>query len=652
MYFQKRNCLSLPFLGISLFAFLIGGSHGFSATLLVESESFSTPGGWVVDQQSMDQMGSPYAMAHGLGRPVADAVTTVETPEAGNYRIWVRTRDWVGQWKEPDTPESMRAKGSPGAFQLLLNGKSVETIFGESGAVWHWQDGGTVTLPAGALELRLHDLTGFNGRCDAILLTTDSGLVPPNDLAALAPFRRALLQLPDKAADKGHYDVVVVGGGIAGICAAISSARHGSRTALLQNRPVLGGNNSSEVRVGLSGLIRKKPYPNLGNLVDEIDPVGHWTLWDAEKEPELPRSKEVLAIIADHPEKKEHNAGPASNYDDDRKLQAVLAEPNLTLFLNTHVSDVTMEGDRIVSVSAQDIRTSERSSFAGDVFIDCTGDGNLGALAKADFRVGRESKEETNESLAPAVEDNLVMGTSMQWTSDERAEASAFPASLPWAVQFTNETCVKTKKGDWDWETGADRDQVEEIEQVRDYALRIIFGNWAVLKNHERFREEFAKSELSWIAYVGGKRESRRLMGDVVLQQQDIVDQRPFEDASVTTTWTIDLHYPLEPKCACDAFQSEARSLKITPYPIPYRCLYSRNVDNLMMAGRNISVTHVALGTVRVQRTTGMMGEVVGMAAAICRKHKCLPRDVYTDHLSELKPMMAAGVPPSLGARP
>ena len=100
MYFQKRNCLSLPFLGISLFAFLIGGSHGFSATLLVESESFSTPGGWVVDQQSMDQMGSPYAMAHGLGRPVADAVTTVEAPEAGNYRIWVRTRDWVGQWKE------------------------------------------------------------------------------------------------------------------------------------------------------------------------------------------------------------------------------------------------------------------------------------------------------------------------------------------------------------------------------------------------------------------------------------------------------------------------------------------------------------------------------------------------------------------------
>lgn len=652
MYFQKRNPLPLPFLQSTLLAFLIWGSHGFSATLLVESESFSTPGGWVVDQQAMDQMGSPYTMAHGLGRPVADAVTTVEAPEAGNYRIWVRTRDWVGQWKEADTPESMRATGSPGAFQLLLNGKTVATTFGESGAAWHWQDGGTVTLPAGTLELRLHDLTGFNGRCDAIVLTTDPGLVPPNDLASLAPFRRAILHLPDKATDKGHYDVVVVGGGIAGICAAISSARHGSRTALIQNRPVLGGNNSSEVRVGLSGLIRKKPYPNLGNLVDEIDPVGHWTLWDAEKEPELPRSKEVLAIIADHPEKKEHNAGPASNYDDDRKLQAVLAEPNLTLFLNTHVSGVTMKDDRIVSISAQDIRTSERSSFAGDVFVDCTGDGNLGALAKADFRVGRESKEETNESLAPAVEDNLVMGTSMQWTSNETEVASPFPASLPWAVQFSNETCVKTKKGDWDWETGADRDQVEEIEQVRDYALRIIFGNWAVLKNHKQFREEFAKSELSWIAYVGGKRESRRLMGDVVLQQQDIVDQRPFEDASVTTTWTIDLHYPLEAKCACDAFQSEARSLKITPYPIPYRCLYSRNVDNLMMAGRNISVTHVALGTVRVQRTTGMMGEVVGMAAALCRKYKCLPRDVYSHHLSELKPMMAAGVPPSLRSHP
>jgi len=238
----------------------------------------------------------------------------------------------------------------------------------------------------------------------------------------------------------------------------------------------------------------------------------------------------------------------------------------------------------------------------------------------------------------------LVMGTSVQWNSQQDETPSTFPI-CPWAVQFDERTCIDTIKGDWNWETGADRDQVEEIEQIRDYALRIVFGNWSVLKNHASYHDRFANRRLSWVAYIGGKRESRRLMGDVVLQQQDIVTQKPFVDASVTTTWTIDLHYPTRPVCACDAFQSKADTLKITPYAIPFRCLYSRNVDNLMMAGRNISVTHVALGTVRVQRTTGMMGEVVGMAASICKQHACNPRGVYENHLDELKRLMQTGVP-------
>ena len=131
----------------------------------------------------------------------------------------------------------------------------------------------------------------------------------------------------------------------------------------------------------------------------------------------------------------------------------------------------------------------------------------------------------------------------------------------------------------------------------------------------------------------------------MILKQQDITQQKPFVDASVTTTWTIDLHYPEKPACACDAFQSVAKQLRISPYPIGYRCLYSRNIDNLMMAGRNISVTHVALGTVRVQRTTGMMGEVLGMAASLCKKHDCTPREVYRQHLDELIAMMTEGVP-------
>ena len=636
---KMRNCIVAM-----LLAFWWGDVSACGETILVEAEDFDDRGGWVIDQQSMDQMGSPYLMAHGLGVKVRDAVKKVKFSKKGEYRVWVRTRDWVGTWKTPDTRPAMRAEGFPGRFQLLIAGRALSMVFGTKSSQWHWQDGGTVEINSNEVVLTLRDLTGFNGRCDAILFSTDHRLVPPHDLKAAAAFRRGILGDAGLPSDGGNYDLIVVGGGIAGICASISAARADCRVALIQNRPVLGGNNSSEVRVGLSGLIRQQPYPNLGNLVDEISPVGHWTIWDATQHPNWPRSEEVLAVAENHPEKKEHNAGPTSNYEDDKKLKAVLAERNIRLFLWTHVNEVEMDGNRIAAVLAQDIRTGKRTKFRGRLFADCTGDGNLGFAAKADFRQGRESKSETGEGLAPDKADKLVMGTSVQWNSKMERTASTFP-ECPWAVRFDETTCVETTKGDWNWETGADRDQVAEIELIRDYALRIVFGNWSVLKNHPKYKAKYANRRLSWVAYIGGKRESRRLMGDVVLKQQDIVKQRPFVDASVTTTWTIDLHYPEKPMCACDAFQSNAQNLTIEPYPIPYRCLYSQNIDNLFMAGRNISVTHVALGTVRVQRTTGMMGEGVGMAASICKKHSCHPRRVYETHLDELKKLMQAGVP-------
>lgn len=613
-------------------------------TVLVEAESFAEPGGWVIDQQAMDEMGSPYLLAHGLGRPVAPAETVITFPAAGTYRVWVRTRDWVGQWKAPGTLPAMRAEGFPGRFTLAVNGRQLEAVFGTKEAHWHWQSGGEVAIPRGPVRLAIHDLTGFDGRCDAMLFSTDAKLVPPNEDPAMAEFRRKLLGFPDEPPVAGAYDLVVVGGGMAGTCTAISAARHGCRVALIQNRPVLGGNNSSEVRVGLSGLIFQEPYPKLGGLVDEIGPVGHWNLWEANRDPDSPRSRRILEVIRDHPEKKRHNAGPASNYEDRRKLDTVLAEKNIDLFLSTHVNGVEMDGNRILAVIGQDIRTGDRRAFRGALFADCTGDGTLGFLAGADFRMGREARSETGESLAPDEPDALSMGTSVQWYAEERDQPTAFPPT-PWAVQFTDQNCSRTTRGDWDWETGALRDQVREVEHIRDYALRVTFGNWSTLKNYPGLRKQYANWELEWIAYIGGKRESRRLLGDVILRQQDIVGGRSFPDACVTATWTIDLHYPKEPACACEAFQAEARHLKIEPYPIPYRCLYSRNIDNLMMAGRNISVTHVALGTVRVQRTTGMMGEVLGMAASVCKAHSCSPRTVYEKHLTTLKGLLAQGVP-------
>ena len=602
-----RNLWKLLLLA-SAASLLVGGpTPGLAAetTVLVEAESFEQLGGWVVDQQFMDQMGSPLLMAHGLGEPVEDAATTVELPAAGVYRVFARTRDWVAPWKAP---------GAPGRFQLWIDGKTLAATFGTEGAAWRWQYGGAVEILNPKVRVALHDLTGFNGRCDAILFTTDKTLQPADGGDELARLRRRLLQLPDEPEDAGRFDLVVVGGGIAGECTAIAAARLGLETALIQNRPVLGGNNSSEVRVHLVGLIHLPPYRALGGLVRELDPGPA------------------------------PNAAPAEEYDDAKKLQLARSEKKLHLFLDTHVFRVEMDGGRIAAVIAENVRSNRELRFSAPLFADCTGDGNLGCLAGADYRYGRESREETAEPLAPEKSDQLTMGSSVMWYSVETETPTAFP-DCPWAIQFNENNYQKALKGDWNWETGFDRDQIQDFEYVRDHGLRAVFGNWSFQKNHATDKEQYARYKLAWAAYVAGKRESRRLLGDVILQQQDIEQQRQFPDASVTATWTIDLHYPIDSdQFPGSEFRSRAEQVRIKPYAIPYRCLYSRNVPNLFMAGRNISVTHVALGTVRVQRTTGMMGEVVGMAASICRGRHTDPRDVYEKYLDELKQLMTQGV--------
>ncbi|HEX5789728.1 MAG TPA: FAD-dependent oxidoreductase, partial [Luteolibacter sp.] len=247
---------------------LLLGSKGQAAPLsqeflFVEAEGFENRGGWELDQQSMDVMGSPYLLAHGLGVPVADAVAKVTFPSAGKYRVWVRTRDWVAPWNAP---------GAPGKFQVLVGGKALAETFGTKGAEWHWHDGGVVEVEK-ETTLALHDLTGFEGRCEAILFCKDANFKPTDDVAALTKFRRELLGLPEKPDDGGDFDLVVVGGGLAGTCAAISAARQGLTVALVQDRPVLGGNGSSEVRVWPEGHTRKEPYPHVGEIVEEITPA-------------------------------------------------------------------------------------------------------------------------------------------------------------------------------------------------------------------------------------------------------------------------------------------------------------------------------------------------------------------------------------------
>ena len=593
--------------------------NSYPSTIWLEAESFANKGGWGIDTQSVDSVGSPYLIAHGWGTPVADASTSVEIPSDGVYRVYARTRNWVAPWT---------TQYAPGKFQVRLGATTLAQEFGTTGEPWAWQSGGEITLQAGKLEVALHDLTGFDGRVDALVITKrDDKFNPPNELAKMAALRRDALKLPavaPVAANGKVYDLVVVGGGIAGCCAAVSAARLGASVALIQDRPVLGGNGSTEIRVHLNGDINMAPYPNLGNLTHLMGPHGGG------------------------------NAREAAHYKDQNRYDLVQSEKNIDLYLGVRVdgAQVTNENGvrHITSVTGTNIESGRQLRFLGKTFADCTGDAALGFLAGADWSMGREAKRDYDEPSAPEEGDKMTMGSSIQWNTAETTEPCDFP-ELPWAIQFNEKTIKPSVHGDWDWEGGMNRDQIYDMERIRDVGLRAAYGHWSYMKNHStgEWASKVKNRKLNWVAYVAGKRESRRLLGDVVLREQDIVGAYQFEDASVTTTWSIDLHYP-EPSNAAnfpgEEFRAICRQVQIKPYAIPYRCFYSRNVDNLFMAGRDISVTHIALGTIRVMRTGGMMGEVVGMAASICKNHDCLPRAVYTDHLEELKALMKKGVAP------
>lgn len=575
-----------------------------AADLWVETESFTTKGGWVLDQQFMDLMGSPYLMAHGMGVPVADASTTVNVPEKGTWHVYVRTFNWTSPWTD---------KEGPGAFKVKIDGKLLKTVLGTKGDCWQWQYAGKVSLKPGQTTLALCDLTGFNGRCDAIYLTTDTGAVLPSDKEGLALFRRGRLNLPEPKTKK--HDFVVVGGGIAGMCAAVAAARLGCNVALVNDRPVLGGNNSAEIRVHLGGHVEIGPNKGLGRMIREF---GH---------------------------SKKGNAQPAANYEDERKQAFIDAEDNVELYPSYRAVQVRKEGSRIVAVLIRNIETAQEIWLEAPIFSDCTGDGTIGFLAGAHWRMGREGRDEYGESLAPETADKLTMGASVQWYSKKHPNAMAFP-EFSYGVEFNDSNCEKVTMGEWKWETGMNYDQIYDAERIRDYGMLVVYSNWSHLKNHHSDKAKYADRSLEWVAYIAGKRESRRLLGDYVLKQDDIDKNVYHEDGSFTASWSIDLHFP-DPenskKFPGAEFKAATVHNWIYPCTVPYRCLYSRNIDNLFMAGRNISVTHVALGTVRVMRTTGMMGEVVGMAASLCNRYGCTPRQVYQEHLTELKELMQKG---------
>jgi len=568
--------------------------------LWIDAEDFGDYGGWRFDTQFVHKMGSAYLLAGGTGTPVADAETTIEVAKAGKYRLWVRARNWH--------PEH-----SPGQFQVLVNGEKTDTVFGtEPHDRWTWCSGGEFDLTAGTATVALADRTGYFARCDALILTTDLGYTPPVAQEAVQQERSRLSGLSLEPQDGGEFDVIVVGAGTAGCSAAIAAARNGAKTALVQNRPVLGGNASIELGVGVNGAGTHQRNARESGIVEEAGRIRA-----RHKQPRVSESYRML----------------------------VEQEENLTVLVNRHVFDASMaDAKTIASVRAIDTLTGEIYDYRGRHFIDCTGDGWVGYFAGAKYRMGRESREEFGEDLAPAAADMITMSGCLMGNLSVsfRAENVGRPVDYtppPWAAKLPVDEFGRGVKsitgGSWWMEHEGTIDDLADPEFARDELIRITFGYWDYLKNHWEDRTLARNYDMVWVPHGDAKRETRRLMGDYLLKQQDVLGAVMFPDRIAHGGWGLDIHHPRGIYSGAEGpFDYNPR---VPLYSIPYRCLYSINIDNLQFAGRHVSVTHVALGSVRVQGTLAALGQATGSAAAMCLEHGLTPRQLGRGQIDQLQ---------------
>ncbi len=427
----------------------------------------------------------------------------------------------------------------------------------------------------------------------------------------------AMRQMAGSAARQDHrVDVCVVGGGMAGLCAALAAARHGARTLLVQDRPVLGGNGSSEVRMHIcgahgdnnkeTGLLEELQLDNAWRNGD-----GNWSVWDS-----------VL-------------------------YGAARFQPNLTLLLNTACTDCRTErageGLRITAIRAWGLTSQTWHDIEAGLFIDCSGDSIL-AASGAEHRWGRESSEEFGEDIEPPAADGKTMGNTILIQLRRTDEAQRFTPP-PWAYRFESPADFRFRmdgvKGQNFWwiELGGLDDTIHDADAIRDELLRCAWGIWDYIKNVSPARDQAAHWALHWIGSLPGKRENRRYVGDHILTQHDVRSGGRFDDVVAFGGWTMDDHHP-----AGLLYPGRPTLFHPAPSPfgIPYRSLYSRNVENLLFAGRNISVTHAALSATRVMATCAVIGQAVGSAAALCVAKGVTPRGLYPAHIGELQQQLMA----------
>ncbi len=412
-------------------------------------------------------------------------------------------------------------------------------------------------------------------------------------------------------------DFVIAGGGIPGICAALQAARMGLKTVLINNRTAFGGNGSAELMINICGATGTQEFNynarETGAIEDLLlenyckNPNGNRWLWDG--------------IIYDK----------------------LLAEPNIMLFPNTFIDEVILDDQKNIKCICGTQNTTEiRYSFYAPVFADDTGDGTVAFLSGAEFHYGRESKDEYGERIAPEKADNCVIPSTMVFFSEKRDRPVPYKAPS-FATDFNKSNVFQyreiPKNGFdqfvWFYEIDGKLDQIGEAETILHHHRQFVYGIWDYIKNSGKFPAE--NHELSYISPIMGKRESRRFIGDYVLKEQDLLNQTDFPDAVGHGGWSIDLH-------AIDGFYAKEpvnRHVFLDGvYQIPYRASYSKDINNLFLMGRIMSASHIAFGSIRVMATLATMAQADAVAAFICKKYNCKPRDIYTDHLDELQQLL------------
>ncbi len=605
-YLLKELPASAVFLFLLLSIISIQTPLHAQKIIWIEAEDFNDPGGWTTDWQFMDQMGSPYLLSIGYGIPVKDASTIVNVKHSGYYRMWVRTHDWY-------TPNH------PGQFNIIVDRHQAIKTFGCSGQEdWTWEDGGIFYLSDNT-NVIIKDVTGYYGRCDAIVFAKDTTWIPPVNNDDLMTLRIKYGSVSQQIQNAGNYDVVVIGGGIAGTLAAVASAHEGAKTVLIQNRGQLGGNASNEIMV-----------PPVGSRM---------TLLTEDQKKYDPRETGLIEEIATYGPQKYFEVGKQFP---GRLLRLVESEPNLDLYLYTHATDVELQNNKIKSVTTVSVHSGKRLKFSGKLFIDCTGNGIIGVKAGAEHLYGKESKTMYNETKAVNEADSSTLGSSLKYWYLDEEQPQPFIAP-PWAYHFPECTdfgvsrhpILGTIDNQWMIELGGTDKTYTNAEDVRDDLLRLIYGIWDHVKNHCTKLKGIAENKkLVWVSHVVGIRESYRLLGDYILTERDVTGQTLLPDRIAYGGWGLDEH-PSEGFFKKEQLNDDTHGGIL--HSIPYRSLYSRNINNLMMAGRDISATHVALTGTRVMYTCGAIGQVAGMAAGMCTKKKCSPRDIYDQHLEELQ---------------